>query len=67
MNKTEQSHHEEAAKLLEQAIEANPWISEPHVLLSQIYNQQGKWELAEKHALEALKILGNWGTVVDKR
>jgi hypothetical protein len=40
MNKTEQPQHDEAAKQLEEAVEANPWIAEPHVLLSQIYNQK---------------------------
>jgi len=67
MNKTESDKHDEALKQLEDAIKANPFIAEPHVLAAQILIQKGRFEEGEKHAYEALKLLGQWAAVYDKR
>jgi len=59
--------YDESARLLLAAIEANPFVAEPHVLLAQIYNFQTKYEDAVRHATAALKIFLDWGACYDKR
>jgi len=55
------------ASSLEEAICFNPFVAEPHVLLSQILMQYGRWEEAANHASQALHLFYQWGTAWDKR
>ena len=52
---------------LREAICANPFIAEPHVLLAQLLLMDGCWEEAAHHSATALEILYCWGTCWDKR
>ena len=54
-------------QLLKECIRLNPWIPEPHVLLSQLYYQQGKFEESEKESRISLEIFFNMATCWDKR
>ncbi|KAF5843336.1 hypothetical protein DUNSADRAFT_17914 [Dunaliella salina] len=65
--KTEPDQATEAASLLAQAIQLNPHVAEPHVLLAQLLMQIGKHEEASKHACRALELFCQWGTAWDKR
>merc|ERR1719277_1257275 len=52
---------------LQDAVVLNPFVAEPHVLLSQVLMQYGRWEEASSHAAEALHLFYQWGTCWDKR
>jgi len=66
-NKTDPSQHEEALKLLTEAIEFNPFIAEPHTVLAQIHNHRGEHLQAAKEASKALDLFTQWGACWDKR
>jgi len=54
-------------KLLKQVITLNPFVGEPHVILSQIYIQKKEFQKAAEHSQEGLKLLQIWGSAWDKR
>ncbi|KAH7299261.1 hypothetical protein KP509_24G002700 [Ceratopteris richardii] len=58
---------ESVEPLLTQASTYNPWVGEPHVLLSQVYLSKGEFEKAEAEASKGLCLLLQWGTNWDKR
>ena len=60
-------HAEEARAALEAALEACPFVPEPHVLLSQLHLQAGRWREAGRCAGEGVRLLLQWGTSFDKR
>lgn len=49
------------------AIERNPWIAEPHLLLAQLSLIEGDHPAAGRHARRGLELLLEWGTAWDKR
>lgn len=53
--------------LLRRASAANPFVAEPHVLLSQMHLNHRRWDAALDEATTALRLLGEWGTSWDKR
>lgn len=59
--------HEKVETLLEKACERNPFIGEPHVVLTQIYNSQGRYDEADKEVEIGLRLMLEWGTTWDKR
>ncbi|KAI3498059.1 hypothetical protein L1887_33779 [Cichorium endivia] len=63
----EGSKKEKAEELLLKCIEKNPFIGEPHVLLSQFYLSRGRFEEGEKEAKKGLRLLLEWGCPWDKR
>lgn len=66
---TSQEHlgYSEQYQLLTKCVELNPWIPEPHVLLSQLHYQQGQFEESEQESREALRIFFNLASSWDKR
>jgi len=58
---------EEQISRLKEAIEYNPWVAEPHVLLSQLYFRSEQYELAAKHSQDALRKFYAFATAWDKR
>lgn len=54
-------------KALEDCVAQNPFVAEPHVLLSQAFMQQNRLTDASRHALRALDLFHHWGTPWDKR
>jgi len=60
-------HAAEALSALEAAVDACPFVPEPHVLLSQLHLQAGRWKAADASATEAVRLLLQWGTCFDKR
>mmetsp|Transcript_15737 Transcript_15737/g.50041 ORF Transcript_15737/g.50041 Transcript_15737/m.50041 type:complete len:434 (-) Transcript_15737:178-1479(-) len=52
---------------LKDAVALNPFIAEPHALLSQALIQHGRWGEASQHAMRALHLFYQWGTPWDKR
>lgn len=56
-----------ARHLLESAIDNNPWVGEPRLLLAQLAMTQGDWATAEEQSLAGLRALQAWGTAWDKR
>jgi hypothetical protein len=56
-----------AERALREAIAANPFVAEPHVLLAQLLVTRGDWDTAEHEASAALDVLVQWGTPWDKR
>ncbi|KAI9126171.1 hypothetical protein K1719_002592 [Acacia pycnantha] len=56
-----------AEELLKGSIEKNPYVGEPHVLLSQVYLSTGRFEEAEEEAERGLTLLLQWGSPWDKR
>jgi len=57
----------EQERLYRRAGELNPFIAEPHIMLSQLlYNREAFAEAADE-AIHALEILYDWGTCWDKR
>lgn len=65
--KTEFEQREEAERDLKAAVTLNPFIAEPHTVLAQIYNFEGRYEEATEHATEALRLFKQWNTCWDKR
>jgi len=53
--------------VLRQCIAHNPFIAEPHLVLSQVYFQQGKYVDAVRKAKAALKLFYTWANTWDKR
>nr|XP_043606557.1 uncharacterized protein LOC122578625 [Erigeron canadensis] len=58
---------DKCAEMLKISTEKNPFVGEPHVVLSQIYLSQEKFEEAEKEGEEGLRLLLEWGSPWDKR
>ncbi|KAE9451852.1 hypothetical protein C3L33_16246, partial [Rhododendron williamsianum] len=58
---------ERAEELLVGCIEKNPFVGEPHVVLSQVYLSSGRFEEGEREAMEGLTLLLEWGSPWDKR
>ncbi|KAK2970568.1 hypothetical protein RJ640_020570 [Escallonia rubra] len=54
-------------EMLKSCIEKNPFVGEPHVVLSQIYLSKGRFEEAEKEAEKGLRLMLEWGSPWDKR
>ena len=54
-------------QLLKECIQLNPWIPEPHVLLSQLYYRDQKFRQSEQESRTALEIFFNMATCWDKR
>lgn len=62
-----EKNNKKAEALFVKVCELNPFIGDPHVVLAQIYNSQGRYEEAEKEAETALRLMLQWGTTWDKR
>jgi hypothetical protein len=60
-------NHEEREASLRTAIEHNPFIAEPHLVLSQVLFQQEKFGEAAREAKTALEIFYVWANCWDKR
>ncbi|KAL3510173.1 hypothetical protein ACH5RR_029574 [Cinchona calisaya] len=58
---------EKAEELLIRAIEKNPFVGEPHVVLGQIYLSKGRFEEGEKEVEKGLRMILEWGSPWDKR
>ena len=56
-----------ARHMLEAAVEHNPWVGEPRLMLAQLALTAGDFEAAERHAAAGLAALQAWGTAWDKR
>nr|WKF59116.1 hypothetical protein HUO10_003625 [Paraburkholderia busanensis] len=56
-----------ARHLLEAAIERNPWVGEPYLLLAQLDLMAGEFDAAREAALRGLALLSGWGVSWDKR
>lgn len=56
-----------ARSSLLKAIQHNPYVGEPHIVLGQLLLAEGKWEEARKEASEGLRLLLEWGSPWDKR
>jgi hypothetical protein len=54
-------------ELLLTCIEKNPFVGEPHVVLAQVYLNEGRFEEAESEAAKGLTLLLEWGSPWDKR
>ena len=54
-------------QLLSKCIQLNPWIPEPHVLLSQLHYRDLKFQYSEQESRIALEIFFNMATCWDKR
>lgn len=61
------SKKEKGEEMLLKCIEKNPFVGEPHVLLSQFYMSRGRFEEGEREAEEGLRVLLEWGCPWDKR
>ncbi|KAL4586352.1 hypothetical protein LXL04_010988 [Taraxacum kok-saghyz] len=58
---------EKGEEVLLKCIEKNPFVGEPHVLLSQFYLSRGRFEEGEREAKKGLILLLEWGCPWDKR
>ncbi|KNA06461.1 hypothetical protein SOVF_180820 [Spinacia oleracea] len=58
---------EKAEEFLLKSIEKNPFVGEPHVVLSQLYLGKERFEEAEREAERGLVLLLEWGSPWDKR
>ncbi|KAF8398282.1 hypothetical protein HHK36_017209 [Tetracentron sinense] len=58
---------EKAEELLLKCVEKNPFVGEPHVVLSQVYLTKGRFEEAEGEAEKGLTLILEWGSPWDKR
>ena len=56
-----------ATGVLEQAVQLNPWVGEPQMVLAQIYLSAGRKEDAARAAESALQCFSAWGNAWDKR
>ncbi|KAI3719731.1 hypothetical protein L6452_20635 [Arctium lappa] len=61
------SKKEKGEEMLLKCIEKNPFVGEPHVLLSQFYMSRGRFEEGEREADKGLRVLLEWGCPWDKR
>ncbi|MCW5889056.1 MAG: tetratricopeptide repeat protein [bacterium] len=62
-----QDDGERAERALREAIAANPFIAEPHVLLAQLLVDRQAWDEAAHEASAAQGVLVQWATPWDKR
>ncbi|KAI5397295.1 uncharacterized protein LOC127091541 [Lathyrus oleraceus] len=58
---------EKIEELLVKSIEKNPFVGEPHVVLSQVYLTKGRFEEGERESERGLTLLLEWGCHWDKR
>lgn len=58
---------EGAEEVLKKCVEKNPFVGEPHIVLSQICLSKGRFEEAEKEAEQGLRLMLEWGSPWDKR
>ncbi|CAL9063935.1 uncharacterized protein LOC103985179 [Musa acuminata AAA Group] len=58
---------EKVEGLLGESIRRNPFVGEPHLVLGQVYMNQGKYEEAEAAAGKGLRLMLEWGSSWDKR
>ncbi|GAB2233574.1 hypothetical protein Droror1_Dr00002800 [Drosera rotundifolia] len=58
---------DKAEELLLRAIEKNPFIGEPNVVLAQVYLLRGRYEEAAVVAERGVRLLLEWGSPWDKR
>ncbi|MEG2630690.1 MAG: tetratricopeptide repeat protein, partial [Comamonas sp.] len=56
-----------ATGVLEQAVQLNPWVGEPQMVLAQLYLSAGRGADAERAANSALQCFSAWGNAWDKR
>ncbi|KAK5770783.1 hypothetical protein PVK06_046937 [Gossypium arboreum] len=56
-----------AEELLLGCCERNPFVGEQHVVLAQVYLNQGRFEEAEKEAERGVTLMLEWGSPWDKR
>ncbi|WP_313077341.1 DUF6817 domain-containing protein [Melaminivora sp.] len=56
-----------ATSTLEQAVQLNPWVGEPQMVLAQLYLSAGRAEDASRAARGALQQFCAWGNSWDKR
>ncbi|MBA0602274.1 uncharacterized protein LOC105781842 [Gossypium raimondii] len=56
-----------AEELLLGCCERNPFVGEPHVVLAQVYLNQGRFEEAEKEAERGVTLMLEWGSPWDNR
>ena len=56
-----------ATGVLEQAVQLNPWVAEPQMVLAQLYLSAGRDADAKAAADSALQIFSEWGNAWDKR
>ncbi|EEF49640.1 uncharacterized protein LOC8260736 [Ricinus communis] len=54
-------------ELLLSCIEKNPYVGEPHVVLSQVYLTKDRFEEAEREAEKGVTLMLEWGSPWDKR
>lgn len=59
-------HAQQVAGMFEAAVQLNPFMAEPHLMLAQLHVQAGRWEAAEAAARQALQLFLDWGTPYDK-
>ncbi|KFK39325.1 hypothetical protein AALP_AA3G230000 [Arabis alpina] len=64
---SKQGYLERAEQRLLECIEKNPFVGEPHVLLSQVYLGKKRFKEAEREAEKGLLLLLQWGSPWDKR
>ncbi|KAH0855059.1 hypothetical protein HID58_020539 [Brassica napus] len=64
---SKEGYLERAEKMLLGCIEKNPFVGEPHVLLSQVYLGKKRFVEAEREAERGLVLLLQWGSPWDKR
>ncbi|KAL9261112.1 hypothetical protein AKJ16_DCAP14239 [Drosera capensis] len=58
---------DKAEELLLRAIEKNPFVGEPNVVLAQVYLSRGRYEEAAVAAERGVRLLLEWGSPWDKR
>ncbi|KAG2317550.1 hypothetical protein Bca4012_068448 [Brassica carinata] len=64
---SKEGYLERAEERLLGCIEKNPFVGEPHVLLSQVYLGKKRFAEAEREAERGLLLLLQWGSPWDKR
>ncbi|KAG2306319.1 hypothetical protein Bca4012_084649 [Brassica carinata] len=64
---SQEGYLERAEEKLLGCIEKNPFVGEPHVLLSQVYLGKKRFVEAEREAERGLVLLLQWGSPWDKR
>ncbi|ANM65113.1 hypothetical protein AtNW77_Chr3g0178551 [Arabidopsis thaliana] len=64
---SKEGYLERAEERLLGCIEKNPFVGEPHVLLSQVYLGKKRFKEAEREAEKGLLLLLQWGSPWDKR
>ncbi|KAL6591557.1 hypothetical protein ACP70R_050060 [Stipagrostis hirtigluma subsp. patula] len=54
-------------EILLESIKKNPFVGEPHLVLTQVYLNMERYQEGKKEAEEGLKLLLEWGVSWDKR